>query len=332
MAKRIKKVFQSADQVLHLWANQSQDNARCANVFFEGTKCYSYGYHYELGRLVEYKGMTVALINTRGYSVTTSKHISSAFSAASHLVSLGYSEKPAFETVTGYIRQALLEKQDGLINDLFNHFNATKFGYRYQSESLEKQYQSNCFNWGTDWGVEKRVIEFNALCEKLGHREYILDLNNDFIDTFNAHVYMRIKRGAELTSPEAEAKREKQREQREAALIRKAEKQVNDWRNGGQLTDAVRNFKYQLIRVKNDTVETSKGASVPLSHAVRLLSLIQSGKVKDGERIGHFTFNSIVKSAPNTHDGGESVIRIGCHSILLSEALNVLGHLTLKAV
>ena len=58
MAKRIKKVFSSSDQVIHLWANQSQTEARSRNVFFKGTSIWSYGFHYELGRLIQFKGKT----------------------------------------------------------------------------------------------------------------------------------------------------------------------------------------------------------------------------------------------------------------------------------
>ncbi len=81
MAKRIKRVFSNGDQVIHLWANQSQDTARSRNVFFQGVRLYSYGYHYELGRLVKYRGKQVAIINDTGYSVTTSKHIRRAWGA-----------------------------------------------------------------------------------------------------------------------------------------------------------------------------------------------------------------------------------------------------------
>lgn len=37
--KRIKRVFSSSSQVLHLWANQSQDSARQSGIgrtYFEG--------------------------------------------------------------------------------------------------------------------------------------------------------------------------------------------------------------------------------------------------------------------------------------------------------
>ncbi len=69
--------FPSSSDVIHLFAQKSQDFARCANVFFEGNKIYSYGYHY---LLAEFVGDYI-VINDTGYSNTTQKHISEIKSA-----------------------------------------------------------------------------------------------------------------------------------------------------------------------------------------------------------------------------------------------------------
>jgi len=69
----MKKVFTNSNDVIHLFAQQTQLEARTSNVFFYNTKIYSYGYHYLLGEFI--KSNTI-MINDRGYSVTTSKHIS----------------------------------------------------------------------------------------------------------------------------------------------------------------------------------------------------------------------------------------------------------------
>lgn len=72
----MKKVFSSSSEVIHLWAQQNQVEARCSNAYFEGAVVYSYGRHYPLGIIVENKkGERAAIINASGYSATTSKHI-----------------------------------------------------------------------------------------------------------------------------------------------------------------------------------------------------------------------------------------------------------------
>lgn len=116
MSKRIKQVFTLADQVLHLWANPSQHHARSRNVFFEGNKAYSYGYHYLLGVLHNIRGAKVAIINSTQYSRTTSKHQSYAKAAVSHYDAVIHSSDPE------NVEISLLETQEGLIEQLTDIF------------------------------------------------------------------------------------------------------------------------------------------------------------------------------------------------------------------
>ena len=61
--------------VAHLWAHEQEESASGSNFFFEGTSIYSYGYHFEVGRIVKNKqGKKAYLINEDYYSATTSKH------------------------------------------------------------------------------------------------------------------------------------------------------------------------------------------------------------------------------------------------------------------
>lgn len=62
--------------MIHLFAQQTQYEANCRNVFFEGKRCYSYGRHYLLGEFIENpQGEKAIMINDRGYSSTTANHI-----------------------------------------------------------------------------------------------------------------------------------------------------------------------------------------------------------------------------------------------------------------
>lgn len=72
----MKKVYSSSSDVMHLFAQRTQDEARTSsnNVFFNNVnKIYSYGHHY---LLCEFIDDNTVMINDTGYSVTTSKHIS----------------------------------------------------------------------------------------------------------------------------------------------------------------------------------------------------------------------------------------------------------------
>lgn len=63
--------------VAHLWANEQRDSATGSNFYFEGASIYSYGRHFEAGRIVRNKrGEKAYLITTRCYSTTTAtKHM-----------------------------------------------------------------------------------------------------------------------------------------------------------------------------------------------------------------------------------------------------------------
>lgn len=302
MAKRIKKVFGSSDQVLHLWANQSQSEARSSNVFFEGDTVYSYGYHYKLGQIVKYKGKTVALINTDGYSVTTSKHISQAMSATRHLLRVSVSKD--FD-----IEKAIKLQKANIESELQSHFKRLKFS-------------KHDTGWNYEFCSERNSIaKHNALCESLKLSKYKVKVTPKYIRDYNAHIQARLKRDAELNTPEAIAKREAKRE---AAAQRKYEKELEKaaneiptWRAGGPITNAVRNLDPQLIRVKGDYVETSRGASVPLSEAKELLSKIVRATAKTGDKVGSFNLDRV----------NGNVVTIGCHNIDLNEAKAVLNPL-----
>lgn len=61
--------------VAHLWANEKQESANGSNFYFEGESIYSYGRHFEVGRIVRNKrGEKAYLINDTYYSSITSKH------------------------------------------------------------------------------------------------------------------------------------------------------------------------------------------------------------------------------------------------------------------
>ena len=76
--------------VAHLWANEKQKSARGSNFFFEGASIYSFGRHFEAGRIVYNKrGEKAYLINTSRYSlggggyskVTPTKHMPKVWGA-----------------------------------------------------------------------------------------------------------------------------------------------------------------------------------------------------------------------------------------------------------
>lgn len=72
----MKTKFNSIPDVMHKFAERSQDAGISGNVFFEKDKIYSYGYHYVLAQFLKIPNGEIAiLINNKGYSSSTSEHI-----------------------------------------------------------------------------------------------------------------------------------------------------------------------------------------------------------------------------------------------------------------
>lgn len=293
MSKRIKQVFTSVDQVLHLWANQSQDRARCGNVFFEGTRVYSYGYHYLLGVIHAFKGKKVAIINSTRYSNTTSKHQWSAYYAVSHYDAVLRSSDPE------NIEKALLETQEGLIEELTDIFfkRNPSWNIKYTIKELKKNLDA-----------------FNKACDLLKYSKLKLKVPKDWFDLIKAKdkdsKLKADKRTALRNSPEYQAKKQ-------ALALKNAQKEVEAWRNGGPRTEVVRRLTPQLLRISGDQVVTSRGAMVPLNVVKRAWNNYNKSpsKLKDFADLGHFKIDGVLYD--QTHH--ELVFKIGCHDILKSE-------------
>lgn len=80
--------------VAHLWANEKQESAYGSNFYFIGASIYSWGNHFEAGRIIRNeRGEKAYLINNEHYSSSTSKHqayIRSAIPSGEKVFNVGY--------------------------------------------------------------------------------------------------------------------------------------------------------------------------------------------------------------------------------------------------
>ena len=75
----MKRVFSTSLQVAHLYANQSQNDARCRNASFDSLSFYSYSTR--IAYLHNNKPEPLLLIDSYGYSNTTRSHVGDLFRA-----------------------------------------------------------------------------------------------------------------------------------------------------------------------------------------------------------------------------------------------------------
>jgi hypothetical protein len=297
---RIKKVFSSQAQLAHIWAQQTQSEGRTSNMFFRDTEIFSYGNHYLAADIhTTSDGKKFAIVNSYNYSNSTAKHLSRIRSALRGLMPYFHGSNPNDPTKT-LAEMIEAEKQ-------------------FWAETLRVKKVSRQSD--IDWKIE-RIVEFrdelNQLRKLLGlETQYLFDHE---LVPIRLYLHKRLERYHELNTPEMIAKKKVEREKREARAEKsKQEKQkelIEKFRKGESV--GYIDLAYELLRVQGNEVVTSRGARVPLIQAKTALLSILGNQDILGSRIGSFQIDRIDEIQD------DKVIKIGCHRILLKEAVNVL--------
>ena len=277
----MKTVFQSIPDCIHVYFQFNQTQGRCGNVFFDGDTLYSYGRHFELVKLVN----GVLWINTRFFSNSTARHQS-------------------------YVRQSInLEK---VRNVFYLDFGSNRNGGSvFEPEKIAGYHLRNLnyYKFATKArgfkDLERVEYHFNQLQILANGAGYVLDQSNFELNIYEALQVLEQRREAQrLTNQKREATCEAKRARaRELQKASEAER-LGAWLKG----EANFNF-YALdkvyLRIKANTIETTKGARVPLSEGIKLLAKIRAGVDVTGEKIGSYQVTRVTI---------EHVV-IGCHVI-----------------
>lgn len=278
----------SSESVAHLWAHQTQDQARNSNgsVFFRGDVIFSYGEHFPIARHIQNKHESVVLFTTKSYSVTTSGHCSMVRSAVSHLTV--FSVPNVFAKIKA--------EHEGNLAD---------YAKRISDRLLKTARARTSFN--KEW-THKEALELRSEAIKyakffnLAYSKILLT-----VPALDSVSLAKIK--------QAEDKRLAAERKRKLAENREA---IEQWRNGEYAR-----LPYGLpdmLRVSSDgqSIETSRAVSFPMSHAKRGLALVRSVRSR-GEtwhtnghtcKLGHYQIDSIDASGN---------VKAGCHTVKYSE-------------
>ena len=270
------------DMVAHLWAHKAQDSARNGgNFYFEGDTIYSYGSHFPIARHVETRRGRAVLFTTRDYSVTTSGHKWAVLGACKHLT-VFHVQHP-----TDTNRKAQFAE------------------YRERYLALARKYSRARSN--------KPWI--------LGSLRDLIDEANRFAQFFGLRC--RLSLPDDLSGMVAECraieKREWERKQREERKReREALERVQKWVDGESDFLCQQSYGPIRLRIKGDELQTSRGASVPLAHAVKAFRVIKRlrSKGESYERnghtihLGHFALDAI---------DPQGNVTAGCHNVAWEE-------------
>lgn len=248
----MKKVFRNSSECIHIFAQQSQSEGKCCNVFFDEKVLYSYGYHYKLAEFISPHDV---LISTYPYSVTTSKHIN--------------------ET-----RQALFHKNRiyiHLINDGFDgNFKHYENAIKYNLSQASKAITYKVYYLTQARAEYEEFIRYCSYMYKTGKKRELNSLKK-LVEKIDLSVYKN-----EILKQRKEAK--------ERAIFLEKEKieTIEKWKNGENVSIPY-GINTVFLRLKNGFIETSKNARVTLEQAKILYALISSGKDINGHKIDDYT-------------------------------------------
>lgn len=266
-------------QCAHLWANRSREHGTAGRgrMFFRDDVIYSYGGHFPIAR--HYKG--VVLFTTRGYSVTTAGHKSCVLSACRHLTVFHVEDvlaKPSGKTVKEYA---------GRINHLIGELRRARNPHSGSLRSLVDEANRFCqtFKFKTRFSLPDDIEALDAKGEAWRER--------------------RDERRAE-----ARAKREK-------LLAAMSAERIEKWLAGDSVATHLLYGLPVYLRARGDTMETSRGAKVPLADAERTFGFVK--KLRDAGRewqangeqhpIGEFRLSAV---------NAQGVVA-GCHRVSWEE-------------
>jgi hypothetical protein len=284
--------YSSNSELSHIWANDPDPSiGKSANsMSCQNGKLYSYS-----TCIAQIIGDTV-IYNTHSYSVTTSKQQGYMQSATSH-----YSKKIYLDIPRRGLDSLVFNQRD--FEEIVIKPNANKANDLLVKASRSKKYAT--LYSGQAFSIIKNLEKYALFTGLFYSCPDIDDLQE-----------LAIKADKEAKALEKIRRAERIKEQAEALI---------NWRKG----EDVRNrFEITALRIKEDQIETTKGARIPLDHAVKFWGLIKSWHEKGV---------SYVKDHHSIHLGNYSVNRfengiltVGCHSIPYSEIENIAHQLRLN--
>lgn len=278
----MKKVH-DLDMVAHLFANQSQTEARNGGntFYFYKDTIYSFGSHFPIAKHTKNKkGDTALLFTTRGYSNTTSKHISITSSACRHLNKIYCSNpnKTHKENIIAY------EKN---IKECLLGLDRARKLERYIEPA--KHILEQCIKYCDFFNlkVPKKITKLIEQAESGKYADYLAKERN------------RI---------------EKEKQKEEKAKFKLFSTNLEKWRkgDGDRLYGHTTGFDY--LRFNGKRIETSQGVEIPIDTAKKSFNFImKSVKVGGVDKPEHKILNW------NINKITAEFLQIGCHKIEITE-------------
>lgn len=279
-------------EVPHRWFHRSPDWGRNHGdtLYYRGDTIYSYGSHFPIARHLDVDNRHAVLMTNQTYSVSTARHINLVRYAIP-------AECPVFTVEDPRFTQAdiLASYQHRIIAECER---AAQKGIRHTTRAFRLEV------------IDGITQEANRYCKFMGVSEQFtapasLDAVREVLTAHRAEI------------DRAYREREAQRERERAARAAQAQELITQWLSGQDVSIYTLHALPPMLRIHEDTIQTSWGAEFPLVHAQRLLTWVDSmrhtGWTRNSDhtpRLGVYTVDQLIPGVG---------IRAGCHTITWEE-------------
>lgn len=305
------------DQLAHIWAQQTKSEGKNGNGSFHFSGRSLYSYRTEIARFIEGR-----VVYTRHkYSVTTEgKHKNKIHGAIRHRESYSVESEmrhipDTWEEVTPIIFLDMLERLKIDIETLLRSRSNIEWKISQLKESL-----SEARNFKDRYFTDRFFFpEYGILIEDL--KTLSTTSEESFLEVLQARFGGQLKEKIQKEK-EANKAKKKQIEERNAKEKEFHTDILMRWRGNLQNSnDVTRRYPVMLrYNTSLNLIETSHGAEIPVSDAIKFWQAIKHNLNVIGQRLGEFTINDLTRD----------LLVVGCHKIPLSEVETIAETLGLK--
>lgn len=337
--------------VAHLWANEKQESANGSNFYFEGESIYSYGRHFEVGRIVRNKrGEKAYLINDTYYSSTTSKHqyyVREAIPTGSKVFSVGYNMSNtgnmAFATSGLESIKDAIEKYKKARTELpyQNVWGAFKnlMGYIefFDMGTPQRLLKKSANEWlGTNHELSRKSDKIKREYVRELKRIFQILLNHQALEVLGTVIVIVDEVCGEGTWLKYRERVEKHRISREVQEVEKLRKlkeleeersrdfyeKLEKWKSGElDFLHACSLTSYNKpnvwMRIKGGIIETSKEIKIGIGEARRMWQVVSL--LHRGGQFRHGLVEDVDGNKWSINRYENDILTAGCHRIAYSE-------------
>lgn len=287
----MKKTFRNIQECIHTFAQFTQNEGKCGNVFFYSNTLYSYGYHFPLAvKVTNEAGQTAIILNGKTYSNSTSKHQNWTRQATSH-----FTQIVSFGMSTNY-------KTDSYAHRHNEDYYISRLQWIAKGLSVAR----NPAKWINE--AECLQSQFLTYCSFFGIQP-TEQFNTAYHNATNVNEEIKAKVKAE-NARQLELKKEREAENKKAWSEKVAEWIANEreyfpsfagnlsWEDTKKFTDILR------VRKNGQEVETSKGIIMTMQQAKAIYHQLSTNVLMVGDTV----LDAYTVTAIN------GVVKIGCHT------------------